>query len=464
MHRSMWLQEALAGDPSPACPPLVGPHRADVCIVGGGYTGLWTALAIKRLEPGCDVALVEADICGGGASGRNGGFCTSWWSKLPTLVGLCGEDEGMRLARASAAAIDEIEEFCRAHAIDARMRRSGWLWVATAPAQMGTWEPSVAACERRGVDAFVRLTPDELHRRIDQPTHLGGVWEPGTATVHPAALARGLRRVALEQGVRIFEGSPMRRLRRGRPAEVRTQSGRVTADAVVLALNAWAAAVPELRRSLIAVSSDVVATRPAPEILERIGWTGGEAIADGRQRVDYYHATADGRIVFGKGGGAIAFAGRIDGGFNHDEHRAADVAAQLRRLLPAAAEAVVTHSWAGPVARTADGLPAFGWLSDGVAFGAGYSGNGVGPSHVGGRILASLALRRDDEWSASGLVRRPPQAFPPEPLRYLGGLAVRAAVTRQEAAEDVGVSPGRATRLLAGFAPAGFARRGGRKR
>jgi glycine/D-amino acid oxidase-like deaminating enzyme len=105
MHRSMWLQEALADDPSPACPPLVGPHRADVCIVGGGYTGLWTALAIKRLEPGCDVAIVEADICGGGASGRNGGFCTSWWAKLPTLVDLLGEDEGLRLARASAAAV-----------------------------------------------------------------------------------------------------------------------------------------------------------------------------------------------------------------------------------------------------------------------------------------------------------------------------------------------------------------------
>jgi putative aminophosphonate oxidoreductase len=458
----MWLQDALAEDTSPACPPLVGPDRADVCIVGGGYTGLWTALAIKRLEPGCDVAIVEADICGGGASGRNGGFCTSWWAKLPTLVDLLGEDEGVRLARASAAAVGEIEDFCRVHAIDARMRRSGWLWVATAPAQLGTWEPSVAACEERGIDAFVRLKPEELHQRIDQPTHLGGVWEPGTATVQPALLARGLRRVALEQGVRIFEDSPMWRLRRERPAQVITRSGRITAEVVVLAMNAWAAAVPELRRSLIPVSSDVVATRPVPEVLEQIRWTGGEAVADGRLRVHYYQATAEGRIVFGKGGGTLAFAGRIDAGFHHDEGRAADVAAQLRRIIPAAAGAAITHSWAGPVARTGDGLPAFGWLSDGVAFGAGYSGNGVGPSHVGGRILASLALRREDEWSGCGLVRRPPDAFPREPARYLGGLAVRAAVSRKENAEDAGSKPGPATRLLAGFAPAGFHRRGGR--
>jgi putative aminophosphonate oxidoreductase len=458
----MWLQEALAEDPGPACPPLVGPHRADVCIVGGGYTGLWTALQIKRQEPDCAVVIVEADICGGGASGRNGGFCTSWWAKLPTLVDLLGEDEGVRLARASAAAVGDIEEFCREQEIDASMRRSGWLWVATAPAQLGTWEASVAACERRGIDAFVRLTPDELHERIDQPTHLGGVWEPGTATVQPALLARGLRRVALEQGVRIFEGSPMRRLRRGRPAQVRTRSGRVTADVVVLALNAWAAAVPEFRRSLIPVSSDVVATAPVPDVLDHIRWTGGEAVADGRMRVHYYQATADGRIVFGKGGGTLAFAGRVDAGFHRDDARAADVAAQLRRILPAAADAGITHSWAGPVARTADGLPAFGWLSDGVAFGAGYSGNGVGPSHVGGRILASLALHRDDEWSGCGLVRRPPNGFPPEPLRYLGGLAVRGAVARKEEAEDAGSAPSLPTRLLAGFAPAGFHRRGGR--
>ena len=166
----------------------------------------------------------------------------------------------------------------------------------------------------------------------------------------------------------------MWRLRRDRPAQVRTRSGRVTADAVVLAMNAWAAAVPELRRSLIPVSSDVVATRPVPEILEQIRWTGGEAIADGRLRVHYYQATAEGRIVFGKGGGTLAFAGRIDSGFHHDDRRAMGVAAQLRRIIPAAAGAAVTHSWAGPVARTADGLPAFGWLSDGVAFGAGLLG------------------------------------------------------------------------------------------
>jgi len=146
----------------------------------------------------------------------------------------------------------------------------------------------------------------------------------------------------------------MWRLQRDRPACVRTRSGRVTADAVVLAMNAWTAAVPELRRSLLPVSSDVVATRPVPEVLEQIHWTAGEAIADGRLRVNYYQATQDDRIVFGKGGGTLAFGGRIDAGFHHDEARAALVAAQFRRITPAAAGAAITHSWAGPVARTAE--------------------------------------------------------------------------------------------------------------
>jgi putative aminophosphonate oxidoreductase len=463
MHRSMWLQEALAEDHGRPCPPLEGAHRADVCVVGGGYTGLWCALAVKRLAPGCDVALLEADVCGGGASGRNGGFCTTWWSKLPTLVKLLGEDEGMRLARASETAVGEIAAFCERHGIDARMRHHGWLWVATSPVQLDGWEASVAACEARGVEAFVRLTPEEVRGRIDQPTHLAGVWEPGTATVQPALLARGLRRVALEQGVRIFEGSAMRGLRRGTPARVRTDAGSMTADSVVLALNAWAAGLRELRRSLIPVSSTVVATPPVPDLLERIGWTGGEAVSDGRMRVHYYHATRDGRIVFGKGGGSLAFAGRIDSSFNHHAGHAAEVEAAMRRILPATADTPVTHAWSGPVGRTADGLPAFGRLSQSVVHGGAYSGNGVGPSHVGGRILASLALRRDDEWSRCGLVRDAPVAFPPEPLRYVGGLAVRAAVVRKEHAEDAGAAAGPVTRALAALAPSGFARRGGRR-
>ena len=464
MHRSLWLEEALAVDDGGPAAALEGEQTADVCIVGGGYTGLWTALRIKELEPGCDVAIVEADVCGAGASGRNGGFLTTWWSKLGTLIKACGEEEGMRIARASEEAVDSIEAFCSEHGIDAHFRRGGWLWVATAPAQVGIWESAIQECERHDVHEFVRLTPDELHEHIDQPTHLAGAFEPRTATVHPAHLVRGLRRVALERGVRIYENSPMLSLRRAGRPRVRTPDGEITAGTTALALNAWAAAIPELSRAIVPVTSDLVATAPDHALLERMRWTRAEAIADARLMVHYYQATRDGRIVFGKGGGSLAYNAKIGDDFNHAPRRSAWVAQHMHRILPATVGAEITHTWAGPVARTDDGLPIFGHLADNVVHGGGYSGNGVGPSWVGGRILASLALGRSDEWSSAGLVRDPGRAFPPEPVRYLGGRVVREAVRMMEEAEDRGEEPGRLAKYVAGFAPAGYARGGGRSR
>lgn len=464
MHRSLWLEEALAVHDGGPAAALEGEQTADVCIVGGGYTGLWTALRIKELEPGCDVAVVEADVCGAGASGRNGGFLTTWWSKLGTLIKACGEEEGMRIARASEEAVDSIEAFCSEHDIDAHFRRGGWLWVATAPAQVGIWESAIQECERHDVHEFVRLTPDELHEHIDQPTHLAGAFEPRTATVHPAHLVRGLRRVALERGVRIYENSPMLSLRRAGRPRVRTPDGEITAGTTALALNAWAAAIPELSRAIVPVTSDLVATAPDHALLERMRWTRAEAIADARLMVHYYQATRDGRIVFGKGGGSLAYNAKIGHDFNHAPRRSAWVAQHMHRILPATVGAEITHTWAGPVARTDDGLPIFGHLTDNVVHGGGYSGNGVGPSWVGGRILASLALGRSDEWSSAGLVRDPGRAFPPEPVRYLGGRVVREAVRMMEEAEDRGEEPGRLATYVAGFAPAGYARGGGRSR
>ena len=464
MHRSLWLEEALAVHDGGPAAALEGEQTADVCIVGGGYTGLWTALRIKELEPGCDVAIVEADVCGAGASGRNGGFLTTWWSKLGTLIKACGEEEGVRIARASEEAVDSIEAFCSEHDIDAHFRRGGWLWVATAPAQVGIWESAIQECERQDVHEFVRLTPDELHEHIDQPTHLAGAFEPRTATVHPAHLVRGLRRVALERGVRIYENSPMLSLRRAGRPRVRTSDGEITAGTTALALNAWAAAIPELSRAIVPVTSDLVATAPDHALLERMRWTRAEAIADARLMVHYYQATRDGRIVFGKGGGSLAYNAKIGDDFNHAPRRSAWVAQHMHRILPATVGAEITHTWSGPVARTDDGLPIFGHLADNVVHGGGYSGNGVGPSWVGGRILASLALGRSDEWSSAGLVRDPGRAFPPEPVRYLGGRVVREAVRMMEEAEDRGEEPGRLAKYVAGFAPAGYARGGGRSR
>jgi putative aminophosphonate oxidoreductase len=455
-HRSLWLREAL-GDAPPA-PPLVGSARADVAIIGGGFVGLWTALRIKEREPACDVVILERDVCGAGASGRNGGMALSWWPKLSSLVAICGEQEALRLCRASQAAVDEIRTFGDRHGIDCRFRRDGMLWTATSRAQLGAWEGVLRAAERLGAQPFERLSADEVVRRTGSPVHLAGVREPGAACLQPALLARGLRRVALEVGVRIHEQTTVTSFGRERPAVLRAARGTLDADRVVVAMNAWAAQMSELRRSLIVVSSDIVATPPIPDRLHQIGWTGADAITDSQTMVDYYRTTPDGRAVFGKGTAELAFAGHIGARYDRSPARAALAEADFRRYYPALADVPVEQHWAGPIDRTPNSLPILGHLGgrDHILYGVGWSGNGVAPSLLGGRILASLALGLDDEWSRTPLVDRAHQRFPREPVRFLGGRLVREAVIRKERAEARGAAPRRTAVQLAKLAPAGL--------
>jgi putative aminophosphonate oxidoreductase len=456
-RRSLWLQEALAEDSDDA-PILEGDVRADVCIVGGGYTGLWTALQLKEEAPSLEVAVVEADVCGGGASGRNGGFVLTWWSKLTTLQKVCGTEEAVRLATASAEAVTEIGRFCADHAIDAAFHQDGWLWAATNRAQLGSWTQTVEAAERTGAHPFEEWSADRCAARTGSPVHVGGVFEPIAAIVQPARLARGMRRVALQRGVRIFERSPMTTLDRRPSVVVRAPRGSVRADAVVLAMNAWSVRFREVRRAVLVVGSDIVATPPIPDRLAGIGWTDGLSISDARLLVHYYRTTDDGRIAFGKGGGALAFGSRVGGRFEGTSPRLEAVEGHFRAIYPMLGDIPIESSWTGPIDRTRTGLPFFGALSSApnVFAGVGYSGNGVGPSYVGGRILASLALGKRDEWSTCGLVRARPGGFPPEPVRYLGGSVVKAAVARKERAEDDGRAPSRVDTALVKLAPAGL--------
>lgn len=456
-HRSLWLHEALALESGGDAPELRDAVTSEVCVVGGGYTGLWTALRILELEPQARVTLVEADICGGAASGRNGGFALSWWPKIETLVARVGDEEALRLAKASEWAIGRLGEFCAANGIDAHFQQRGWLWTASSEAQMDAWVGAVNACEARGAHPFESLSRREVCDRTGANVNLGGVFERCAATVQPALLARGLRRVALAKGVRIFEHSPMVALDR-HAGIVRTPKGAVRAETVVLAMNAYAVKVRELRRAIEPLGSDVVATEPVPDLLERIGWTDGEAISNSRLMVHYYRTTRDGRIAFGRGGGALGFAGRIGSEFEFSARRAREVARDLRRLVPGTERARITHAWAGAVDRSPDGLPMFGRLPGrrALLFGVGFSGNGVAPALLGGHILASTALGRQDEWSECGLNAGIPSRFPPEPFRFTGGLLVREAVSRKERREDRDLRVDPVTRRIAALAPAGY--------
>lgn len=451
----LWLDEATAVGATLDAPPLSERLDADVCVVGGGFLGLWTAIAIKEREPGAEVVLVEGERCGSGASGRNGGFVMSWWSKFSTLAKQVGAEEALRLARASAQVPAEIAAFCERNDVDASLRNRGWLWVASSASQMGAWRGVVDQLDELGERPFAPLTPEEARERSGSPAVLGGVYEGTCAVVQPALLVAGLARVAHRMGVRIFERSRVTKLREADRPEVVTPQGGVVAGTVVLALGSWTAGhVRAVRRGLVVVASDMVATEPAADELDRCSVPAGVAISDSRLMVNYFHRTADDRLAFGTAGGSLAFGGRVGRRFTASADRSAAVEANLRRLYPALT-ARVSHGWTGPVDRSPSGIP-FVVRRGRIVAAAGFSGNGVGPSKLVARILASLVVGADDEWARSGLVAEPRNGFPPEPVRYVGGLLVRRAVARKERAEDAGRRSGPATRRLAALAPAGL--------
>jgi len=404
-----------------------------VCIVGGGYTGLWTALALREREPSARVVLLEADRCGAGPSGRNGGFVHGYWANIADTRVTLGDEGALALARAGERILPAV----RALPDDIWLREGGMLKVSTAPSQDAAIDAAVAGAAELGADAqAVPLDADALAERIRSPLFRRGVFFPDGATIQPARLVRALKRAVLEAGVEVYERAPVTAVVDG---AVKTQRHSVLADAIVVATNAAASGWRPVRRHVTNFGSYVVLTEPVPELLEEIGWTGGEAIVDGRMFLHYFRTTNDGRVLMGSGSGPIGFGGRVDDRFVHDVPTAARAERGLRRLLPRLAEARVERAWGGPIDVSADHLPFFGTVpSTRIHYGLGYSGHGVGPSWLGGQILASLAVARDDEWTALPLATRRVPSLPPEPLKRLGGGLVRAAIISCEEAEEEG--------------------------
>ena len=451
-RRSWWLREALRaeGDHPPAA-ALLGPAECDVAIVGGGYTGMWTAYELLERMPDARIVILEQDICGGGPSGRNGGFVHGWWDQLPLLTELHGPDAAVELARASERAVGQIGEFCERHGVDAWFTPGGYLEVSASRAQDDSWAAPVRVCRELGVaDRYVPVDAKDVQRRCASPRFRAGVLMPGGATVQPAILARGLRSVLIERGVTIHEKTRVRRLRAGSSLTLETDQGSLSAPQVVLGLNAWAAGWPGFRTRLMTWGSYIVLTEPIPERLAELGWTGGEAITDARFTVSYFRTTRDGRIAFGAGVGGAGFGGVIGRGFVADRTAVARAAAGFRHLFPMLADVRIDDAWGGPIDISADRLPSLGSMYGGrVHYAHGYSGNGVGPSRLAGRILAALTDGGQDPLARLPIVGARTRPFPPEPFRYVGARLIREALVRKDDAEQVDRRPNVLVRLIA---------------
>jgi glycine/D-amino acid oxidase-like deaminating enzyme len=395
---------------------------------------------LKGRRPELDIVLIEAEICGAGASGMNGGKVHGYWTSLASMEILIGPNGALAVARAGERAQAGLRAFAKSCGRDIWWREGASVRVSASPAQDAKLEGYVAAARRLGVpDMVTALSAAEMQRICASPAFRGGVQFAEGATVHPGRLARALRAEALRQGIRIYERTRMVGFDPGAITRIRVGDGHVLAREVVLATNAALITQPGAREHITVFSSYALMTEPAPEQLAKI-WPGDQSISDLRMFVHYFSRTPDGRVLMGSGSGPITYGANLDNpGLSRDSASAARTEAGLRRLLPALSAVAVAKIWGGAIDIASDRLPYFGTLpGTRIHFGCGYSGHGINPTYIGGQCLASLVLKTKDAWSALPLCTRKRPSLPPEPLRYLGGNAIRWGIMTCESAEEDG--------------------------
>lgn len=435
---SLWHdQVADAGDALARRPALAGDTTADVAVVGGGYTGLWTAYYLLRARPELRVVVVEAEIAGFGASGRNGGWASALFP-VPTagLVRRYGRERAFALRRAMADTVDEIGRAAAAEGIDCGFVKGGTVSLARTPVQLrrARAEAEVDAHEHDGVDGVELLDGDAAWSRLAAARVLGATYTPHCARIQPAALVRGLARTVEARGGLIAEGTRATVLRSG---EVVTDRGVVRAPTVVRATEAWTSRLPGSRRAVVPVYSLMIATEPLPsDLWSAIGLARGETFNDHRHLIVYGQRTVDDRIAFGGRGAPYHAGSGIRPGFDRDPSVFSALHATLVHLLPQVAGFRVTHAWGGPLGVPRDWHAGVGLdRGTGVGWAGGYVGDGVGTSNLAGRTLADLVLGHDTDLVRLPWVGHRSPTWEFEPLRWLGvnaGLRLAAAADAEE--------------------------------
>jgi glycine/D-amino acid oxidase-like deaminating enzyme len=410
---SLWHEQVLAdGDQLAPRPPLDGDTDADVCVVGAGYTGLWTAYALLRGDPALRVLVVEREVAGFGASGRNGGWCSALfpagWAALARRHGAAAAD-AMRAAM--RAAVDEVGTAVAEEGIGCDWVKAGTVVLARTPAQLRRARAEASD----GPDRVDLLGPAEASALVGATGVLGATYTPDCARVQPARLVRGLARAVERRGGRIVECTTALTLR---AREVVTDRGVVRARVVVRATEAWSATL--VPRSVVPVYSLIVATRPLPApFWDQAGLAGGQTFSDHRHLVVYGQRTADDRLVFGGRGAPYHWRSRIRPAFDRDERVFAGLRAAMVDLFPALRPEDFTHAWGGPLGIPRDWHAGVGLEPEGLGWAGGYVGDGVATANLAGRTLAALILGRDDPLTALPWVGHRSRRWEPEPLRWL---------------------------------------------
>lgn len=406
-----WLDRAERPAPRPG---LSGDLHADLVIVGGGFTGLWTALLAKERDPGRDVVLVEASRIADAATGRNGGFCSSSLTHGEANGRDRWPDEHAELERLGRQNLDEIAATVQRYGIDCGFERTGELAVVTRAHELADLDASAADV----------LDGPAIRGEVASPTFLGGTWDrDGTALLDPARLAWGLARAAEAAGVRIIENTPVRRLRRrGDVVVLETGQGTLSARQVALATNAFAPLLTRLRFHTVPVWDYVLMTEPlTPPQLDAIGWQHRQGISDSGNQFHYYRLTDDNRILWGGYDAIYHFGRRIKPSYAHRDATYQVLASHFFTTFPQLTGLRFSHRWGGVIDTCTRFCAFFGTAHRGrVAYATGYTGLGVGASRFGANVMLDLLAGRPTERTRLQMVRTRPLPFPPEPLAWIG--------------------------------------------
>jgi len=441
---SFWLE--TAGEDLAPRPSLPGPTEADVAILGAGFTGLWTAYYLLRREPSLRVVVLESEIAGFGASGRNGAWCNSAFPVSPgELVRRFGVGATRDLLLEMRDAVDEIGRVAGAEGIDAQYFRGGQLRVARGQAQVPAIKDAYESARALGLEEDLRLLDaEETAGRVRITGAKGALYNPHCATIHPARLARGLARAVERLGGEIFEQTTVTDFEAGPGPRLVTDVGEVRARTVVLAGEAYLARLRKLRRQVLPIYSLIVLTEPlSEERWAEIGWEGRECVASNRYTVDYLSRTADGRILFGGRGAPYHYGSRIRDEYDRHDPTHEMLRRTARAWFPALEGTRFTHAWGGPLAIPRDWMPTMSYdPASGVATARGYTGQGVATANLSGQTLADLTLGRDTTVARLPTVNHETRAWEPEPLRWLGARYVQRGLMKvDDRAERTGEPP-----------------------
>ncbi|UOE44616.1 NAD(P)/FAD-dependent oxidoreductase [Agromyces larvae] len=430
---SFWLDSLAESGADPLRPRTALTANAwfDVCLIGGGLTALWTAYSLMRADPTLRVAVLEREIAGFGASGRNGGWCSALFPRsTASLERTHGREAAIAMRRAMIDTVDEVGRITAAEGIDCDFVRGGTVVFARSDAQRSAARAEVEESARYGVDRLEYWDERRVAERFDvsgaDDRTPAAVYDPACARVHPAKLVRGLARAVERLGVAIFERTEVLDWSAGRvrfrALDGSGATGTVSARHVLVATEGYSPRLPRARRRILPIFSLMIATEPLPpEVWNRIGLTHGETFSDYRHLLVYGQRTADDRIAFGGRGARYHWASAVDPRFEQDDRVFAHLASTLRDLFPAVGDARITHRWGGPLGIARDWHPTVSYNPrTGVGFAGGYVGDGLSTTNLAGRTLADLVLGRTSELTALPWVQHRSPLWEPEPLRWVG--------------------------------------------